>query len=568
MSLQSILSDSSVERAWDHLQWIQENAPVRINGAGDDLRAAEYFAEQLDTYGLEAYLDQFTTYRSVPLRGDLRILTSETMDIACEACGHIVSTSDIGIEADLIFVGPGAPADYENKDVRGRIVLTDITSGPARPEKARIAVDHQAAGIIFINMGPPEHHNIPMGAIKSVWGNPTRASMAEIPQIPAIGITRADGDRLIALCGNGQVHIRMIAQASRDWGPLPQTWGRLQGGASNGDVLIVGGHFDAWEPGMSDNAAGNALILELAERIYPLRDQLKRDIIFAFWNGHEIGEIAGSTWFLDTHWDEIDERGIAYFNVDSVGFTRTSHFETASTTELIRFHQDVESLVLGGPAHRKKLTRGNEQPFIPIGLPSLEGSYRYSEQQIAAWNGASGGWWWHSTADTLDKVDPERYRQTRGIYAGYILEMCMRPILPFNYADVAENLKDRIVQVDQHYAMDLPVDAFCDAAESLMKRISDEPNPVDPDRFNHTLKRLSRILMPVFETFGGRYDQDRVAHPALSSPIPILHELQDYLDLPEEDEQRHLMDTELLRGRNQLSDTLRRATEEIHRGLA
>ena len=74
--------------------------------------------------------------------------------------------------------------------------------------------------------------------------------------------------------------------------------------------------------------------------------------------------------------------------------------------------------------------------------------------------------------------------------------------------------------------------------------------------------------MPVFETFGGRYDQDRVAHPALSSPIPILHELQDYLDLPEDGEQRHLMDTELLRGRNQLSDTLRRATEEIYRGLA
>jgi hypothetical protein len=103
-----------------------------------------------------------------------------------------------------------------NKNVCGRIVLTDITSGPARPEKARIAVDHQAAGIIFINMGPPEHHNIPMGAIKSVRGNPTRTSITEIPQIPAIGITRSDGDQLFDQCQSSPVRIRMIAQATRD----------------------------------------------------------------------------------------------------------------------------------------------------------------------------------------------------------------------------------------------------------------------------------------------------------------------------------------------------------------
>lgn len=560
MSLQTVLSDSSVERAWSHLQWLQENAPVRINGTGDDERAAEYFAEQLDATGLEAHLDHFTTYRSVPQHGALQLLSPAPGEIDCEACGHIASTPDEGIEGELIFVGPGASVDYEGKDVRGRIVLTDITSGPARPEKARIAVDHHAAGIIFINLGPPEHRNIPMGAIKSVWGNPTRSSITEIPQLPAIGITRADGDRLIGLCKKGRVTVRMVAQASRDWGPLPQSWGRLRGGASNGDVLIVGGHFDAWEPGMSDNAAGNALILELAERLHPLKDHLKRDIIFAFWNGHEIGEIVGSTWFLDTHWDEIDERGIAYFNVDSVGFTRTSHFETASTIELMRFHQAVESQVLGSPAAWKKLTRGNEQPFIPMGLPSLEGSYRYSEQQIEAWNGASGGWWWHSTADTLDKVEPERYMQTRNIYAGYIYEMCTSPILPFNYADVAENLKGRIGEIDSQYALDLPVEAFCDAAAAFMDRIENAPE-AHAERINHTLKRLGRILSPAFETFGGRYDQDRVAHPALKAPIPSLHELPSYHAMPEGDEQRYLMETEFLRTRNQLSDTLRRATE-------
>jgi hypothetical protein len=143
--------------------------------------------------------------------------------------------------------------------------------------------------------------------------------------------------------------------------------------------------------------------------------------------------------------------------------------------------------------------------------------------------------------------------------------MCTRAILPFNYADGADHLRDRIMQVDQQYTMDLPVDPFCNATELLMHRIQDASNPVEPDRINYTLKRLSRILMPVVKTFGTT--KIGYAHPALSCPIPILHELPDYLDLPEEDEQRHLMDTEFLCARNQPSDTLRRATEEIHRGL-
>jgi hypothetical protein len=120
----------------------------------------------------------------------------------------------------------------------------------------------------------------------------------------------------------------------------------------------------------------------------------------------------------------------------------------------------------------------------------------------------------------LDKVNPERNRQTRGLYAGYILEMCTRAILPFNYADGADHLRDRIMQVDQQYTMDLPVDPFCNATELLMHRIQDASNPVEPDRINYTLKRLSRILMPVVKTFGGRYDQDRVRSPGAILPDP------------------------------------------------
>ena len=419
-------------------------------------------------------------------------------------------------------------------------------------------------------MGPVELPNIPMGAIKSVWGNPTRRTFEEIPALSAVGITRADGDRLRELCRSNRVSVRLTAEAESKWDRLPQPQARLQGGRNhNGDVIVVAGHFDAWYPGMSDNAAGNALILELARTFQAVQDDLERDIIFAMWNGHEIGEIAGSTWFLDTNWDELDEHGITYFNIDSVGFKGTSYFETSSNPELVRFHQSVEQEILGKPCSRKRLTRGNEQPFFPLGMPALEGSYKFSEEQIAAWDNASGGWWWHSSADTSDKISPDRFLETARLYAGYIEKMATEPILPMDYATVARELEQRIQKVAQNggrrFRLDLPVAEFVAAAKRFDALIFEDRHRdrIDLDRLNRVQKRLGRLLLPAFETFGGRYEQDRVGHPALKSPLPALHDLEASLGCPDSEDRHNLLMTELLRGRNRMSDALRTSTHLI-----
>ena len=44
-----------------------------------------------------------------------------------------------GISGELVYVGAGALADFEGKDVRGKIVLTELSYSPARHEKQRIA---------------------------------------------------------------------------------------------------------------------------------------------------------------------------------------------------------------------------------------------------------------------------------------------------------------------------------------------------------------------------------------------------------------------------------------------
>lgn len=77
-----------------------------------------------------------------------------------------------------------------------KIVLTDMTWAPPRPEKARIALEKKAKALIIMNWGTADNPVIQMGTIKSVWGNSTPESFKRIPQIPVMSITRAAGEYL------------------------------------------------------------------------------------------------------------------------------------------------------------------------------------------------------------------------------------------------------------------------------------------------------------------------------------------------------------------------------------
>jgi hypothetical protein len=573
MSLKKVLHDFSLDEAWRHLQWLEERAPARISGTPDQKRAGEYFAERLESYGLEARLDTFTAYRSVPLRGALTVVSPIEQNYPCEPCGHIVSTPDEGLEVELVYVGAGSEQEYVGKEIRNAAVVTEISSGPSRPEKARIAAMHGAAVIIFVNWGLPDFRTIPCGAIKCVWGNPTRATLPDVPQIAAIGVSRAAGDEIIALLENGAVRARIVAQATRDWGPLTQPWARLRA-ANNptGDFLLVGGHYDAWKPGMTDNGAGNALKLELARVFAAHRESLARDIVFAFWNGHEIGDYEGSTWFADRYWDELDSHAVAYFNVDSVGFAHTSFYLGDSTPELKDFHQRAEREILGVETGHRHLTRDNEHPFFPLGLPALEGRFHFSQGQVAEWGGAKGGWWWHSAADTLDKIDRDRYRDTAHIFTRYIWEMCTSPLLPMDFRASADRITQSVTVMEEladgRFDLDLPVGQFVRAVEQLRESATSVKEEQQLHKFNRIMMRLSRLLLPAFETAGGRYAQDRYSLEALESAIPAVHDLRYMAATPQDDELSHLLYTELLRQRNRLSDALRSATAVIAEAVA
>lgn len=441
----------SVERAWNDVEWLSREVPERLSGSPEERRAAEYLQRQLEQAGVPTELHHPAGLVSFPEPCRLFVVqpTADGAPIVGMTFAHSGSTAPDGVEGELIDVGPGGEADYAGKDVAGKIVLASLSYAPPRPEKARIAAAHGAAALIVVNWGPPDNRSIPMGTVKSVWGNPTPETLPLMTDLPAVGIARADGEQLRAMLANGTVVVRLHAAATREWKTVVLPDGLIEaGGPEREDFILLGGHFDAWGGGVTDNATGNAAVLEVARVLAANRDRLRRSVRIVFWPAHENGIMEGSTWFVDRHWDALDAHAVLSLNVDSPGMRGTTRWFIWSSPETVAWHQRIEQEV--APAietERHPLPKIGDQSFFGVGVPAIFPLNQFSPEQVTEWGGAIFGPWYQSTDDTIDKADPDRLAEAIRYYAAYMSDICTRPVLPFEFVSVADIFVRRLQEV-------------------------------------------------------------------------------------------------------------------------
>jgi len=171
MSLDDILKEVSVDNTWKHIEHITETIPSRLAGSDNSQRMAEYAVETFKKAGLETKTDKFLGLVSFPEPATVRLLTPEQREIVANTLGHSATTE--GIEGELVYVGSGAESEYEGKDVRGKITLSELSYSPARHEKAYIAWKRGSIAQIMMNWGDETNTAVPFGSMKSAWGNPT-----------------------------------------------------------------------------------------------------------------------------------------------------------------------------------------------------------------------------------------------------------------------------------------------------------------------------------------------------------------------------------------------------------
>src|SRR5207237_9934736 len=84
------------------------------------------------------------------------------------------------------------------------------------------------------------------------------------------------------------------------------------------ELVIVGGHRDAWGPGTADNVSGTVSVLEAARAVaegLKVGVRPKRTIVFATWDAEEWG-LLGSTEYVEDDTLRLARDAVAYLNQD------------------------------------------------------------------------------------------------------------------------------------------------------------------------------------------------------------------------------------------------------------
>jgi hypothetical protein len=189
-------------------------------------------------------------------------------------------------------------------------------------------------------------------------------------------------------------------------------------------------------------------------------------------------------------------------------------------------------------------------------------------------------WFWHTAADTIDKIDPNILLNDSRIYMASLWRLCTHPVLPINFLPVADEFEKVITGLHSKAsgAFDLTpalerAAAFRTKADELLKvcrRVAAEtpdesfgPVPV-AEALNRCLMKLSRILMPINYSAVDPFDMD------LAVPIPPLPRLQPVIQLAAMNSNSHdfkFLERKMIRERNRVCYALEEATELIEETL-
>ncbi|MFB9949629.1 M28 family peptidase [Rhizobium puerariae] len=569
--------DYSFPTVMQHVDHMRTHFLNRKSGQGIDLAAGKYVVETLASYGLEAELQEFETYDSDIGSSFVALGGPDGTVIGSLPCLHVEPTPIEGVTAELVDVGPGGLADYEGKDVCGKIVLAEVSYAPATPEKARIAASKGAIGIVLMNWGTDDSRYIPWRALKAVWGNPTPESWGEIPRVFGVSISRADGITIRRKMQAGGVSLHVRLTASRVWRKLhqPVAWLHAPENSPERDqFVVVSGHIDSWNPGVTDNITGMSVMMEIARLLSSRRKNLRRSVAFCFWNGHEVAEAAGSTYFVDSQWERLNRDAVAYVNIDSVGMKGTEEFHINSCPELGTFSERLSHAVFADTLPQKVMTlrRVGDQSFFGVGVSAVTGRHSYSQAVVREQNGATLGWYNHTEFDTIDVMDPQALEADLDWCSRYVHALATAPVLPQRFsarlADLEERFAAMLADKADPAQLSLIQKAIGDLREGIRwfdGFLDDAGEAQDElrERANRLVLRLSRLLTFITGSASGRYGQDSYGISTLAQPVPLLACLEDYRARPSDTLEARLLATKLMRLRHTVTDALEAARSLI-----
>ena len=426
------------------------------------------------------------------------------------------------VTAEVVYVNYGLIEDYATLDslgvsVRGKVAIARYGRS-FRGIKAREAERHGAVALLIYSdpqddgfargdvypAGPMRpSQGIQRGSVFNGAGDPTtpgtpsrqgatRISPAQagVSRIPVVPMSYGNATELLRdvrgtsipqswqgglpfryHTGPGPVVARVVVATDTATAPYKTIWdtfGIVRGSEFPDEMIIVGGHRDAWGPGAADNVSGTVSVLEAARAVAELAKRgvrPKRTIVFATWDAEEWG-LVGSTEYVEDDTLRLLRSGVAYLNQDvsaqgpsfGGGGSPSLRATLRSLTRVVDDPSGKGSVYdvwrrASGVADTAEPSMGD-----PGGGSDFAGFYNHLGIPHADWGFGGGGGVYHSAYDSRHWMetfgDPGyRYHAAAArIGAAMALRLANADILPYDYVEYARTMRRYLPAVDQAIA--------------------------------------------------------------------------------------------------------------------
>ena len=422
-------------------------------------------------------------------------------------------------EGEVVYVNYGLVEDYVKLDsigvsVQGKVVVARYGRS-FRGIKAREAEKHGAIALLIYSdpiddgfvtgdvypAGPMRNaRGVQRGSVFNGYGDPATPGYAatpkaprlttaqmNIPRIPVVPVSYGTAASLLEgvtgatipaqwqgglsfryHVGPGPVRARV--QVTLDDAPfkmIHNTIATLPGRTSGDEVIVIGGHRDAWGAGAGDNVSGITSIMESARAVIRALDGQSpaRTLVFATWDAEEWGML-GSTEYVEDDSLRLKKGGVAYLNLDvsATGFdfgAGGSPSLRGLTRELAREVPDPRGTGSISSAWRQRLAVADTaEPSMgdPGGGSDFAGFYNHFGIPHADWGFGGPGGVYHSAYDsnrwmeTFGDTGYVAHAAAARLAAAMLLRLANAEIVPYDYVEFGKTMRRYIDRTSRQLA--------------------------------------------------------------------------------------------------------------------
>jgi hypothetical protein len=438
LDIAASLRDAALEGSgtWTILEDLVSAAPSRMPGSPGDEIARDWAVETLQSSGFDrVWVQEFELRGWERQSASATVTGDEETDLSITSLGKSVSTPDGGITAEVVhfptFADLEAAADSE---VEGKVVFISNRMerkkdgsgyGPANIARSRgheLVAGKGGLALLIRSIGTDSHDDPHTGAMSFGDIDMSQAELdrayAEAISAPygektvaAAAISNTDSDVLEAMLSSGEEVSIDLEIRNRDLGDITSynIIGEMTGSERPEEVVITGGHIDAWDTGVGamDDGMGVAITMNAAAMIGALPERPARTIRFVAFGAEELGLLGAKAYAKDNA--EVDH----VFGIESdFGIGKVWQLSPAVSDNSVPVLGEIATLLEPMGIAWDPEARGFPGPDL---MPLVVGN----GMRGASLNG-DGTYYFdlhHTAQDTLDKIEATDLDYNTAAYA-------------------------------------------------------------------------------------------------------------------------------------------------------